>query len=91
METWIEPGVAPATRVLFRDAGDEVGSIFRDATGRLVATCERLQEILEMPIALATRQIQPDEDDFLDHITVAYSGALLCAEIVERAGEATGN
>ena len=58
----------------------------------LVATCERLLWILERPIFIYVRVIQPDEDDFLDAMPIAYSGALFRAEIVERAGEeARGN
>lgn len=85
VESRVEPGVALATRVLFRDTGDEVGTIARDATGRLVATCERLEWILETPIDLGPRRIYPNEDDFLDHLPLAYSGSLFRAEIVERA------
>jgi hypothetical protein len=87
LESWIKPGVARATRVVFRDTDEEVGSIHRDQTGHLVATCERLEWILATPIDIANRRIQPDEDDFLDAMPIAYSGALFRAEIVERAGE----
>lgn len=80
-------GAPRATRVLFRDLGEEVGSIYRDDSGRLVATCERLQWILETPIDLCLRRVHPDEDDFLDAMPIAYSGSYFRAEIVEWEGK----
>ena len=77
-----EPGSGPkpdlegVTRVIFRDTGVEIGSVLRDESGRVVATCQRLQWIVETPIDIGARRIHPHEPDFLDWLPYAYAGSL---------------
>ena len=62
-------------KVIFTGASNEIlGEIELLPNGSLVAS-ERVEWVKDLPLAIGKRTIQPEEDDFLRFMPVAYSGS----------------